>query len=243
MTEQKAASAQDANAKFEPAGSAIPSAGRPDVTGRAEGESPSQDDASLREQIFHVCFEHASPNMTEDAAEAQSDRIADALMTLLACRTPAACACLRPGGDPLGNCEECSPAEGSDQTTITLGMMIEDNRKLQAELAQARALVEKLSVRELAEGDEYRRGYHVGARTSDVRLQVEIERLTALVDATKWRPIETVPKEQSAFPIQICGGGFRGTSIAWWTGEVQDATHWAPMLPALSPSSTVSEAK
>jgi hypothetical protein len=36
-----------------------------------------------------------------------------------------------------------SPAEGSDQTAITLGMMIEDNRKLQAELAQARAQVEK----------------------------------------------------------------------------------------------------
>lgn len=49
-----------------------------------------------------------------------------------------------------------------------------------------------------------------------------------------WQPIETAPKEQSAYPIQICGCGFRGTSIAWWTGEVQDATHWAPMLSPLS---------
>jgi hypothetical protein len=48
-----------------------------------------------------------------------------------------------------------------------------------------------------------------------------------------WQPIETAPKEQSAYPIQICGGGFKGTSVAWWTGEVMDATHWAPMLSPL----------
>ncbi|QOG20435.1 hypothetical protein [Bradyrhizobium sp. SEMIA] len=35
-----------------------------------------------------------------------------------------------------------TPAGCSDQTTITLGMMIEDNRRLQAELEQARLLVE-----------------------------------------------------------------------------------------------------
>lgn len=51
-----------------------------------------------------------------------------------------------------------------------------------------------------------------------------------------WQPIETAPDDKSGkYPIQVCGGGFRGTSVAHWSGEVQDATHWAPMLsPPLS---------
>lgn len=31
-----------------------------------------------------------------------------------------ACACLRPGGDPLGNCEECNPSHGVAQTPSAL---------------------------------------------------------------------------------------------------------------------------
>jgi hypothetical protein len=46
-----------------------------------------------------------------------------------------------------------------------------------------------------------------------------------------WQPIDTAPKDGKDYPIQICGGGFRGTCVAWWTGEIQDATYWAPMLP------------
>lgn len=52
--------------------------------------------------------------------------------------------------------------------------------------------------------------------------------------AQGWRDISTAPNDGDQYPIQICGGGFRGTSIAWWSGEIQDATHWAPMLFPIS---------
>lgn len=39
--------------------------------------------AMTREQIFHICFEHASQNLTEDAVERQSDRITEAVIALL----------------------------------------------------------------------------------------------------------------------------------------------------------------
>lgn len=49
-----------------------------------------------------------------------------------------------------------------------------------------------------------------------------------------WHPIETAPKDGPDYPIQICGGGFGGTCVAYWTGEILDATHWAPMKPPVA---------
>ena len=59
----------------------------------------------------------------------------------------------------------------------------------------------------------------------------------AIDAASGWRPIESAPKEARSYPIQICGGLFSGTAIAWWSGEILDATHWQPMAaPFVSPA-------
>lgn len=89
--------------------------------------------------------------MNEERADKAAERI-------LALRTPAACACLRPGGDPLGNCEECSPADGVSPTTASYQSMaqaLEASEKIRnilseklesrtKDLEQALAQVERL---------------------------------------------------------------------------------------------------
>lgn len=56
---------------------------------------------------------------------------------------------------------------------------------------------------------------------------------TRLVEG--WQPISTAPPDGREYPIQICGGGFRRTAVAHWSGEIKDATHWSPMRPPVTP--------
>jgi septation ring formation regulator EzrA len=94
-------------------------------------------------------------------------------------RSPAACACLRPGGDPLGTCEECAPHSDA-YTQENIEILESEIRRLRNENSQLVSQVENAR----AEASKHRTNL---GHVADY-LGSNVERLSRCLEKVDWRP-------------------------------------------------------